>query len=852
MLTQRTRKQKTSRINQPLDFLLRHTHLAVAFALVAVLSLASTLPRTGEAMAGPGPAPTIGNYPNTMAVVGSNTTITPDAAPIGATSINVSTDSDFKGTFVANPVTGVVRVTNASPAGSYLVSVKAFDGAGMTTRTFTLSVVSGTVCNGTVQFASATDVSVSTPPYGSAAIGDFNNDGNQDFAVANSGDVVAIRLGDGLGGFSGTDVHLGYPSAPFDVAIGDFNNDGNQDFAAANSDINNVAIRLGDGLGGFSGGTNVTIGGPHDPTGYDVAIADLNNDGNQDFAVTNNASFVAIRLGDGLGGFSAAANVSVGSGPLRIAIGDFNNDGNADFANTNSGSNTVSIRLGDGLGGFGGGTEVSVGGYPVGIAMGDFNNDGNQDFAAVNYFDDTVSIRLGNGLAGFSSAADISVGDYPAFAAIGDFNSDGNQDLAVTSELGTVSIRLGDGLGGFGGTDVSIGVPYGIAIGDFNNDGRQDFVVSNADWNNATMAIRVGDCGVAPDPDADGDGVPDATDNCPSAANPDQLNTDADAQGNACDSDDDNDGVLDTTDNCPLTPNVSQEDADHDGLGNACDTDDDNDGVLDTTDNCPLTPNPNQADADHDGIGNACDIDTDNDGVPDASDNCRNNPNPDQLDTDGDGRGNACDDDDDNDGVRDNRDNCPLTPNPFQLDTDHDGIGNRCDPDDDNDGVPDTTDNCRLIPNRNQRDSDGDGRGDACDRTPGNTCGNVEGKGTLSTNSKASFELEVKFRSHGGPTGSVDYYDKAANKKLTQVRITSLVINGKHATILGTGKVNGVTVSFRIDADDNGRNDTFKIQWSGYTASGTVKNGGIDIDRDRCHREGDHDDCDDDDDHHWR
>ena len=102
-------------------------------------------------------------------------------------------------------------------------------------------------------------VSVGSGPM-SVAIGDFNGDGKQDLAVANfrSG-TVSIRLGDGLGGFSGsTEVSVG--SIPESVAIGDFNGDGKQDLAVANADSDTVSIRLGDGLGGFSGSTEVSVG----------------------------------------------------------------------------------------------------------------------------------------------------------------------------------------------------------------------------------------------------------------------------------------------------------------------------------------------------------------------------------------------------------------------------------------------------------------------------------------------------------------------------------------------------------------------------------------------------------------
>ena len=52
--------------------------------------------------------------------------------------------------------------------------------------------------------------------------------------------------------------------------------------------------------------------------------------------------------------------------------------------------------------------------------------------------------------------------------------------------------------------------------------------------------------------DSDGDGILDDDDNCPTVANEDQTDTDADGAGDACDSDDDNDGVADEDDAYPL------------------------------------------------------------------------------------------------------------------------------------------------------------------------------------------------------------------------------------------------------------------------------------------------------------
>jgi 6-phosphogluconolactonase len=120
---------------------------------------------------------------------------------------------------------------------------------------------------------------------------------------------------------------------------------------------------------------------------------------------------------------------------------------------------------------------------------------------------------------------------------------------------------------------------------------------------------------------------------------------------------------------------------------------------------------------------------------------------------------------------------------------------------------------------------------------PASTCGEVKGKGSLSTQLHSRFSFTAEFRpGDAGPEGEVSYADAAAGVSFYSTRIDTLVIAGDLATIVGHGRANETSVRFQIDASE-GRPGTFTIQLSnGYGATGAVARGHISVDQ-RCDHE---------------
>jgi hypothetical protein len=204
--------------------------------------------------------------------------------------------------------------------------------------------------NGTFQpFIGAPGV----PAYASLmATGDFRGNGTLDLAITGSvSDSVAnvyVELGNGDGTFQAP---VAYPTGNSgeQVVVGDFNNDGKADLAVANEADNTVSVLLGNGDGTFQPQLVYPVGsGP-----FWVTTADFNADGNLDLAVVNAncneypcpPGSVSILLGNGDGTFQQHVDYRFGDYPFADAAGDLSGEGGADLAVTNYLGSTVSVLL---------------------------------------------------------------------------------------------------------------------------------------------------------------------------------------------------------------------------------------------------------------------------------------------------------------------------------------------------------------------------------------------------------------------------------------------------------------------------------------------------------------------------
>jgi uncharacterized protein (TIGR03437 family) len=234
-------------------------------------------------------------------------------------------------------------------------------------------------------------------------------------------------------------------------ALRDLNGDGRSDSVRLTG--NNVIVSLQLASGSFGNGVTYTL--PTRPT--NVAIADLNGDGNPDLIVTNISSAngtgpgpVNIFIGTGDGTFKAPSSIPAGDSPQSVSVADFNGDGKADLAIANVDAGTVSILLGNGDGTFRAPAAFPVDSEAVSMVAMDANGDGKVDIVTSSSVTGTISVLLGNGDGTMKPAKNSPALTGFSYLASCDMNGDGKPDLAVAyRDRHSVALMMNNGDGTF-------------------------------------------------------------------------------------------------------------------------------------------------------------------------------------------------------------------------------------------------------------------------------------------------------------------------------------------------------------------------------------------------------------------
>jgi len=384
-------------------------------------------------------------------------------------------------------------------------------------------------------------------------VGDFNGDGNLDFAGVGPADSVSVLLGNGDGTFQPA-VQFMARIGPVSLAIGDFNGDGKADLVVANygtagsggeNGSDNVTVMLGNGNGTLQ--TAVSYAAGRQP--MFVAVGDFNGDGRADLVVLNsNGANVSVLLANAAGlstvttllpatpnpsqygqpvtliadvaPSNATGQVEFLDGSNVVGVGTLNLAGSAQISIRSLPSGATSLRavyagvpgvwLPSQSGavnqvvnpvapsGLAAAISYAAGSHPNSVTAGDFNGDGKADLAVANFGSNDVSILLGIGNGTFRMAVNYAVGIHPYSAAVGDFNGDGKPDLAVANwgsmpgSVSNVSVLLGNGDGTFqAAINYTAGTnPQSVAVADFNGDGKPDLVVAN--WGSGDFSVFLG------------------------------------------------------------------------------------------------------------------------------------------------------------------------------------------------------------------------------------------------------------------------------------------------------------------------------------------------------------------------
>jgi cysteine-rich repeat protein len=155
---------------------------------------------------------------------------------------------------------------------------------------------------------------------------------------------AVFNVSDALDPFPGNGPRLNLSNGvngPETAAIADFDQDGNPDIVVVNGAADDARVFFGNGFGEFPNSLRSFVG----PKPFGLVPVDFNDDGAIDLAITQTSPVNRFNLfrNDGNGFFSAVFSAPVAEDVKTCAAGDLNNDGAPDFVTVSESGNTVSV-----------------------------------------------------------------------------------------------------------------------------------------------------------------------------------------------------------------------------------------------------------------------------------------------------------------------------------------------------------------------------------------------------------------------------------------------------------------------------------------------------------------------------